>query len=106
MARLRSNASQETDSTLSSSPAAVRSALAAELVQELGEPYGRLWALLVDSHGDKEGAKVLAKILGAIVKNGADQVTEAVTLALATKRLRLPDLGVDFLDPCLVQVTF
>lgn len=79
-------------------PQAVRQ-VAAELVQELGEPYGRLWALLVDSHGDKEGAKVLAKILGAIVKNGADQVTEAVTLALATKRLRLPDLGVSLVTP-------
>lgn len=77
---------------LAGKPQAVRQ-VAPELVEELGEPYGRLWALLVNSHGDKEGAKVLAKILGAIVKSGADQVTKAVTLALATKRLHLPALG-------------
>ena len=79
-------------------PQAVRQ-VADELVAELGEPYGRLWALLVDSHGDKEGAKILAKILGAIVKSGADKVTEAVTLALATKRLLLPALGVTLARP-------
>ena len=62
-------------------------------MEELGEPYGRLWALLVNSHGDKEGARILAKILGAIVTNGVDQVTKGVTLALATKRLHLPGLS-------------
>lgn len=79
-------------------PQAVRQ-VATELVEELGEPYGRLWALLVSSYGDKEGAKVLAKILGAIVKNGAEQVTKAVTLALATKRLHLPALGLSLSGP-------
>lgn len=79
-------------------PQAVRQ-VAPELVAELGEPYGRLWALLVNSHGDKEGAKVLAKILGAIVTNGVDQVTKAVTLALATKRLHMPSIGLSLTDP-------
>jgi transposase len=79
-------------------PQAVRQ-VATELVAELGEPYGRLWALLVNSHGDKEGAKILAKILGAIVTSGADQVTKAVTLALATKRLHLPALGLSLAEP-------
>lgn len=78
-------------------PQAVRQ-VAPELVEELGEPYGRLWGLLVNSHGDKEGAKVLAKILGAIVTNGADQVTKAVTLALATKRLHMPSIGLALTD--------
>jgi transposase len=82
---------------LAEKPQAVRQ-VAPELVEELGEPYGRLWALLVNSHGDKEGAKVLAKILGAIVTSGADQVTEAVTLALATKRLHLPALGLSLIE--------
>ena len=79
-------------------PQAVRQ-VATELVEELGEPYGRLWALLVNSHGEKEGAKVLAKILGAIVTSGADQVTKSVTLALATKRLHLPALGLSLAEP-------
>ena len=74
-------------------PQAVRQ-VATELVQELGEPYGRLWALLVKSHGDKEGAKILAKILGSIVENGALQVTDAINRALLAKRLHLPDFGV------------
>lgn len=78
-------------------PQAVRQ-VAPELVAELGEPYGRLWALLVSSHGDKEAAKILAKILGAIVKNGADQVTKAVSLALATKRLHMPSIGLSLTD--------
>ena len=73
-------------------PQAVRQ-VATELVQELGEPYGRLWALLVKSHGDKEGSKVLAKILGSIVENGASQVTDAINRALLVKRLHLPDFG-------------
>ena len=79
-------------------PQAVRQ-VATKLVGELGEPYGRLWALLVSSYGDKEGAKVLAKILGAIVTSGADQVTKAVTLALATKKLHLPALGLSLAEP-------
>lgn len=79
-------------------PQAVRQ-VATELVYELGEPYGRLWALLVKSHGDKEGAKVLAKILGAIVEHGAAQVTNAITIALASKRLFLPDFGVVATSP-------
>jgi transposase len=84
-------------------PQAVRQ-VAPELVQELGEPYGRLWVLLVASHGDKAGAKVLAKILGAIVANGVEQVTDAVTRALTTKRIYLPDLGVTAPGPRLIQV--
>jgi transposase len=79
-------------------PQAVRQ-VAPELVEELGEPYGRLWALLVNAYGDKDGAKVLAKILGAIVANGTDKTTKAVTLALATDRLYLPALGLSLTEP-------
>ena len=79
-------------------PQAVRQ-VAFELVEELGHPYGKLWALLVNSHGEKEGAKILAKILGAIVENGAAKVTRAVTLALATKHIHLPSLGIKMPPP-------
>jgi hypothetical protein len=44
---------------LAKKPQAVRQ-VAAELVMELGEPYGRLWSLLVGRYGDREAARVLS----------------------------------------------
>lgn len=78
---------------LACKPQAVRQ-VALELVQELGEPYGELWALLVDSQGAKAGSKVMAKILQAIVDKGEKQVSAALRLALRTKRLHLPDFDI------------
>lgn len=78
---------------LARKPQAVRQ-VALNLVQELGEPYGELWALLVDSQGPKAGSKVMAKILQAIVDKGEKQVSEALRLALRTKRLHLPSFDI------------
>lgn len=68
--------------------------MALDLVQELGEPYAELWALLVDSQGAKAGSKVMAKILQAIVDKGEKQVSQALRLALRTKRLHLPNFDI------------
>lgn len=70
-------------------PQAVRQ-VAPELLAELGEPYGRLWELLVVTHGEREGARVLAKVLAAIVDHGEDTVSRALeaTLAAGTVDLR------------------
>lgn len=62
---------------LSRKPQAVRQ-VAPELVSELGEPYGRLWALLERSHGALKGARIMAGVIGAIHDHGQDLVTEAL----------------------------
>jgi hypothetical protein len=78
---------------LAKKPQAVRQ-VAPELVAELGEPYGRLWELLVVCHGDREAARVLARIVGAIVEHGEAEVTEALSRALSRQRCDLLELPV------------
>ncbi|MFH0908006.1 MAG: IS21 family transposase, partial [bacterium] len=67
---------------LSRKPQAVRQ-VAPELVAELGEPYGRLWALLEQTHGAKQAARILAGVLGAMHDHGEAAVTAALAQALA-----------------------
>ena len=70
-------------SELARKPQAVRQ-VAPELVAELGEPYGRLWQLLLDTYGPLDGARVLARVLGAINQQGAQVVGKALERALET----------------------
>jgi len=77
---------------LAKKPQAVRQ-VAAELVEELGEPYGRLWRLLTEAHGELAGARCLARILGAVVDQGEEAVAKALEAALATKRVNLLGLA-------------
>jgi transposase len=67
---------------LSHKPQAVRQ-VAPELVAELGEPYGRLWGLLEQTHGPRQAARLLAGVLGAIHDHGEATVTPALQDALA-----------------------
>jgi len=67
---------------LSRKPQAVRQ-VAPELVAELGEPYGRLWALLARTHGERQGARLLAGVLGAVVDHGEEAVSKALAEAMA-----------------------
>ncbi len=67
---------------LSRKPQAVRQ-VAPELVAELGEPYGRLWTLLEQTHGAKQAARILAGVLGAMDDHGEAAVTAALAQALA-----------------------
>jgi transposase len=78
---------------LAKKPQAVRQ-VAPELVAELGEPYGRLWELLVSCHGDREAARVLARIVGAIVDHGEAEVTAALSRAVTRERCDLLALSV------------
>ncbi len=73
---------------LARKPQAVRQ-VAPELLAELEEPFGRLWSLLVESHGPREAARVLSRVLGAIVDHGEDAVRRALESALAADRLDL-----------------
>ena len=73
---------------LARKPQAVRQ-VAPELVAELGEPYGRLWSLLVGRYGSREAARVLSRVLGAVVDHGSPMVAEALEAALAAGRCDL-----------------
>jgi transposase len=79
-------------SELSRKPQAVRQ-VAPELVCELGEPYGRLWEMLVERYGAKEASRVLARIVGALVDHGEEPVAEALEAALEGGRCDLLSLS-------------
>jgi transposase len=73
---------------LAHKPQAVRQVVP-ELVVELGEPYGRLWRLLEQTHGAKKAARILAGVLGAIDDHGEDVVTAALEQMLRQGRCDL-----------------
>lgn len=73
---------------LARKPQAVRQ-VAPELVAELGEPYGKLWTLLVVRYGSKEAARVLSRVLGAIVDHGEKETAEALESAFKAGRCDL-----------------
>jgi transposase len=62
-------------------PQAVRQ-VAPELVAELGEPWQRLWRLLVAASDEKRAGKVVAGLLEAVVKSGAEPVNGALEAIL------------------------
>ena len=67
---------------LSRKPQALRQ-VAPELLAELGEPYGRLWALLEDERGGHEAARALARLLRAPAEHGEARVRDALEACLA-----------------------
>ncbi len=73
---------------LARKPQAVRQ-VAPELVAELGEPYGKLWSLLVGRYGSEEEARVLSGVLGAVVDHGSQAVAEALQDAFKAGRCDL-----------------
>lgn len=73
---------------LAQKPQAVRQ-VAPELLEELGEPYGRLWGLLVTTYGERDAARVMAKLLGVMVDHGEDAVGKALCEVLGQGRLHL-----------------
>jgi transposase len=76
---------------LARKPQAVRQ-VAPELLAELGEPWGKLWQLLADTHGERDAARVMAKLLGAVEEHGEERVRPVLEAALAGKRLGLLDV--------------
>jgi hypothetical protein len=77
---------------LARKPQAVRQ-VAPQLIQELGQPFDKLWDMLVQTYGGKEAGRVLARILGVIVEHGQEAVGEAIKKALLDGRLDLLALG-------------
>jgi len=66
---------------LSRKPQALRQ-VAPELLNELEEPYRRLWQVLRDMHGELEAARVLGKILAAASTSGEEKVARWLDQAL------------------------
>jgi transposase len=83
---------------LARKPQAVRQ-VAPELIRELGEPYGRLWEMLVERYGAKEASRVLTRILGALVDHGEAAVADALEAALSNGRCDLLSLSERMHDP-------
>ena len=77
---------------LARKPQAVRQ-VAPELLAELGEPFGRLWSLLVQAHGPQEAARVLARFVGAVHEHGEEPVREAIVAAMQAGRTDLLSLA-------------
>jgi hypothetical protein len=73
---------------LARKPQALRQ-VAAELLRELGEPFGQWWRLLVDAHGPREAARSFAGVLGAVEKHGEAAVAAALAETLPSARTDL-----------------
>jgi hypothetical protein len=78
---------------LARKPQAVRQ-VAPELIRELGEFYGRLWAMLVERYGTMEASRVLTRILGVLVDHGEEAVADALEAAPSNGRCDLLSLSV------------
>jgi transposase len=83
---------------LARKPQAVRQ-VAPELIDELGEPYGKLWQMLTKRYSAKEASRVLARILGALVDHGEEPIAEALEAALERGRCDLLSLSQQIHDP-------
>ncbi len=77
---------------LARKPQAVRQ-VAPELLEELGEVWGRLWTLLVASHGEREASRVVARLLGVAVTAGEATVTDQLRAALSDAVPNVAALG-------------
>lgn len=66
---------------LAKKPQAVRQ-VAPELLTELGEPYDRLWKLLVDRYCEREASRLLSRLLGLMTDEGETKIAEMIQSAL------------------------
>ena len=76
---------------LSRKPQAVRQ-VAPELLEELGEPYQKLWRMLDSRYGALETARLFAKLLAVVIDQGSKDVAAALEQALAAGRFDLLSL--------------
>jgi len=66
---------------LARKPQALRQVIGA-LLEQLGEPFGAAWRLLVDVHGPMQAARVFTSVCSAIVEHGQEHVARIVARAL------------------------
>jgi hypothetical protein len=63
-------------------PQALRQ-VAPALMQELGEPYERLWHRFEDRYGGREAGRIMARVLGAVIDHGQEDVGRALEAMLS-----------------------
>ncbi len=66
---------------LAKKPQAVRQ-VSPRLLEELGEPFGRLWAMLTQRYSEREAARLLSRLLGVMVDHGEATIAEVIHEAL------------------------
>lgn len=66
---------------LARKPQAVRQ-VAAELVRDLGEPFGAAWRSLLDAHGPRQAARIFAKVLAYVEARGLLEIARILQDAL------------------------
>ena len=66
---------------LAHKPQAVRQ-VSSQLIAELGAPFDRLWALLVERYSEREAARLLSRLLGVLVDHGETTVADLLHEAL------------------------
>lgn len=69
---------------LARKPQAVRQVVP-HLIEELGEPFGKLWELLYQTHGGLEAARTLARLLGVINKTDEQSVRGLLEQAIGER---------------------
>jgi transposase len=62
---------------LARKPQAVRQ-VAPGLVAQLGQPYGKMWELLVGRYGEREAARVLSRLIGIMENSGEQALKQAL----------------------------
>ena len=74
---------------LARKPQAVRQ-VAPALIAQLGQPYGRLWELLVARHGEREAARVLSRLIGIMETGGEEALKRALEEILKGAAMTAP----------------
>jgi transposase len=62
---------------LAKKPQAVRQ-VAPALIAQLGQPYGKMWELLVGRYGEREAARVLSRLIGIMENSGETALKQAL----------------------------
>jgi transposase len=72
---------------LARKPQAVRQ-VAPALIAQLGQPYGKMWELLVARHGEREAARVLSRLIGIMENSGETALKQALQEILKTSSVQ------------------
>jgi len=65
-------------------PQAVRQ-VAPELTSEMGEPWQRLWGMLIEAHDQRHAGRIMAGLLEAVVRSDLGTVTTALEAVLTMR---------------------
>jgi transposase len=75
---------------LARKPQAVRQ-VAPALVAQLGQPYGKMWEMLVGRYGEREAARVLSRLIGIMENSGEQALKQALQEILKASSVQSPE---------------